>query len=100
MGCAIEVHHQLGPKLPESAYEQCLINLRELFMSEKKSAFHSLWFSIVMVIVSLLMLADYTRLVLTTDDSVRRIVVLIIWGVIALGWIITLIIRLGGRKNE
>ncbi len=69
-------------------------------MSEKKSAFHSLWFSIVMVIVSLLMLADYTRLVLTTDDSVRRIVVLIIWGVIALGWIITLIIRLGGRKNE
>jgi hypothetical protein len=69
-------------------------------MSEKKSAFHSLWFSIVMVIVSLLMLADYTRLVLTTDDSVRRIVVLIIWGVIALGWIITLVVRLGSGKSE
>lgn len=69
-------------------------------MSEKKSYFHSLWLSIVMVIVSLLMLADYTRLVLTTDDSIRRIVVLVLWCVIAFGWIITFIIRLRSRKSQ
>lgn len=69
-------------------------------MSEKKSYFHTVWFSIVMVIVSLLMLADYTRLVLTTDDSMRRIIVLIIWCIIALGWIITSIIRLRSRRSE
>ena len=69
-------------------------------MPEKKSYFHSLWFSFVMVIVSLVMLADYTRLVLTTDDSIRRIVVLIIWAIIALGWIITFIIRMRSRKSQ
>ena len=69
-------------------------------MSEKKSYFHSLWFSVVMAIASLLMLADYTRLVMTTDDSMRRIVVMIIWAVIALGWIVTVIVRLRSRRSQ
>lgn len=69
-------------------------------MSKSKSYFQSLWFSIVMVIVSLLMLAEYTRLVITTDDSTRRVLVLVIWAIIALGWIITTIIRIRAGRGE
>ena len=68
-------------------------------MSEK-SVFKSLWFSVVMSILSVLMLAEYTRFVLTTDDSLRRIIVLGLWAVIAIGWIITLVVRLKARKRQ
>ncbi len=67
-------------------------------MAEKKSYFYSLWFSVVMVVVSLVMLADYTHLVLTTDDSTRRIVVLVLWAIIALGWLITALVRWRAKK--
>ena len=69
-------------------------------MANKKSFFYSLWFSAVMTIVSLIIFADYTWLVVTTDDSTRRIIVLCIWGIIALGWIITFIVRLLARKRS
>ena len=68
--------------------------------NEKGSIFKSLWFGFVMSIFSLLMFADYTRLVLTTDDSMRRKVVLLIWFIIAIGWIITFIVRLKSRIGE
>jgi len=68
--------------------------------ARKEILFHSIWFSIAMVIVSLIMLDDYTRLVLATDDSTRKIIVLIIWGIIVLGWAMTSIMRLRSRKTQ
>ncbi len=69
-------------------------------MSGKKSYFHTVWFSAVMVVASLLMFAEYTRLIMTGDSSTRRIVVLVLWGVIAAGWIVTLVFRWrAGRKD-
>ena len=73
--------------------------LRRLILAEKKSMFYSLWFSAIMTIVSFIMFAEYTRLVLTTDDSIRRIVVLCIWGIIAVTWTITFIVRLRNRRS-
>jgi tellurite resistance protein TehA-like permease len=69
-------------------------------VSEKSGLFHSFWFSVVMGIVSLGMLAEYTRLVLTTDDSTRRIIVLCIWLVIAICWIVMFFKRLKTRKAK
>jgi len=47
IGCAIEVHKQLGPGLLESAYEECLyyelINIQTLkipFLNDKLIKFH------------------------------------------------------------
>ena len=51
-----------------------------------------------MSIISVLMLAEYTRLVLTTDQSTRRIVCLGVWFLMATGWLITLVVRLKARR--
>ena len=67
-------------------------------MPPKEPMVKSLWFSVLMSVVSLGMLADYTRLVLTTDDSLRRIVVLCVWGVIAIVWIAVAAVRLQRRN--
>jgi hypothetical protein len=69
-------------------------------MSEKKPAVKSFWFSLLMSILSLGMLAEYTRLVLTTDDSLRRKVVLVIWLVLAISWIVTSVVRFRGRGAQ
>ena len=69
-------------------------------MSEKQPTVKALWFSILMSIVSLGMFVEYTRLVLTTDDSPRKIVALVVWRVMAIAWIATSVVRLRVRRIE
>ena len=71
----------------------------EMEVEEKKSPFKSFWYTLVMSIVSILMFAEYTRLVLTTDDSPRRVVVLFVWLVIAIFWITMFFLRLKERRR-
>lgn len=69
-------------------------------MKERRSPFKSFWWTLVMSIVSILMFAEYTRLVLTTDDSPRRVVVLFVWLVIAIIWTTMFLRRLKERRRK
>ena len=69
-------------------------------VTERKSPFKSFWYTLIMSIVSAVMLAEYTRLVLTTDDSPRRLVVLFVWLVIAAFWITMFARRLNERRRS
>lgn len=71
----------------------------EVAMTQSESVVKSLWYSVVMSFVSLGMFAEYTRLVLTTDDSLRRMIVLAVWGVIAIAWIAVAAVRIRKRRS-
>lgn len=66
----------------------------------RKSIFTSVWFCVGASVVALLMVAEYARLVLGGDDSTRRLVVLALWVVIALGWIAMTVVRILRRRKE
>jgi hypothetical protein len=66
----------------------------------KKSIFTSVWFHVAASVVALVMVAEYARLVLGGDDSTRRLVVLGLWIVIALGWIAMTVVRIRRRRRE
>ena len=69
-------------------------------MSQREPVVKTLWFSVVMSVVSLVMFGEYARLVLTTDDSLRRIVVLCVWAVIAVAWIAVAAVRVRRRGQH
>ncbi len=46
---------------------------------EKRSWFESAWFYCLMAVVSVGMLAEYTRIVLTVNNSPRKIFAPVIW---------------------
>jgi hypothetical protein len=60
-------------------------------MSNNSRFKYPLWFRWAAVVVSLGMFADYLRLVLTTDNSLGRLIVLAVWCVICFHWISALI---------
>jgi len=68
-------------------------------VEEKRPPFKSFWHTVVMSIVSIAMFVEYTRLVLTTDDSPRRVVVLFVWLVIAIFWVTMFVLRLKERRR-
>lgn len=69
-------------------------------VKEKESPFKSLRYTLVMSIISLVMLAEYTRLVVVTDQTPRRVVVLFLWLVIAVVWVTMFLVRLKERKRS
>ena len=62
-------------------------------MREKRSVVRSLWFSILMSVVSLGMFAEYARLVLTSDDSPRKIFAMGVWLLMAVAWVAMAVVR-------
>jgi len=69
-------------------------------MNSGKTILSSVGFSLVMSIFALLMFAEYTWLILGGDDSLRRVIVLCLWGIISIGWITAFIIRFQARKKR
>jgi len=53
---------------------------------EKRPWYDSTWSWWASAALALVMVAEYTRLVLTTDDSLRKIIALTIWVVLLILW--------------
>jgi hypothetical protein len=66
--------------------------------TEKPITVSPLWFQWLRTFVFLLLFCDYTRLVVTTDVPPHRVVVMLVWAVLA-GWSLVMLLRTL-RKNS
>jgi ABC-type transport system involved in cytochrome bd biosynthesis fused ATPase/permease subunit len=69
-------------------------------MEKRKSVFTSFWFSLVLGILAILMLADYATAVWNGDRSPRKIVVLIAWVYLTFFFVRTFLARLRERRES
>ena len=72
----------------------------EYMSQEKRPWYDSAWSWWASAAVALVMVAEYTRLVLTTDDSPRKIIVLTIWVVLLVLWLGRAIYRTWIKKEK
>ena len=69
-------------------------------MVEKKRAANALWLSIPLSVVSLIMSAEYARLVLSGHVPPRRVVALVVWILIAVVSVTVSVVRYRGRRGK
>lgn len=70
-------------------------------MSQKKRPWYdSAWSWWLSAALALVMVAEYTRLILTTDDSPRTVIVLAIWVLLLILWSGRAIYRTRANKGK
>ena len=68
-------------------------------MEAKPTIFHSLWYTLIMSVISLGMTIEYTRLVFSGYQTTGKIIASLVWIIMAITWVSLFIHNLRSRRG-